>query len=323
MDASMDELSIEIESTTQNSVKAIDLLIGRLDNLRVSLQNIVKEAGNFSNLKKDLEDISKNIGGKTISNQTTPFANYGNLEQQLRYVGVDKDRLGLTEGKSLDESYARLTSRIKTTNEEITKYALNNNKVVTISEKTRNELSGVKVTLKEVGDEANNASDKSNKFGNVFSSIGAKITGTYLALRKITDSLAKAIKKSADYEEALNLFTVTMGENAKDAAQWVEKFSNALYLDPANVMQYMGSFNSLTKGLGVGAENSYLMSRNLTQLTYDLASFKNLNFDTAFRKLQSAMSGEIEPLILVAIICEYYRKRSEPTNVGCDSLNYC
>lgn len=301
MDASMDELSIEIESTTQNSVKAIDLLIGRLDNLRVSLQNIVKEAGNFSNLKKDLEDISKNIGGKTTSNQTTPFANYGNLEQQLRYLGVDKDKLGLTEGKSLDENYARLTNRIKTTNEEISKYVLNNNKVVTISQKTKGELNGVKVTLKEVGDEVNKSGNKWEKLKNVFTGVGAKLTGVYLFLRKATTKIAEWIKESANYQESLNLFMVTMGENAKEAKEWVDMFSEALYLDPSNVMQYMGSFNSLTKGLGVGADRAYLMSKNLTQLTYDLASFKNLNFDTAFRKLQSAMSGEIEPLRNVGV----------------------
>lgn len=315
MDASMDELSIEIESTTKDSANAIDLLIGKLDKLRLSLQNVVKESSNFSQLKNNLENISKSVSTKTSSQRLSSLGDYGSKEQQLRQLGVT--------GDLNDNAYAKLTSRIKTTNDEISKYVLNNNKVITVSEKTRNGLTNVKVSLKEVGDEANSTSDKGDKLGNVFSSIGAKITGTYLILRQVTDKVADFIKESANYEESLNLFMVTMGDNAQDAYKWATRFSNALYLDPSNVMQYMGSFNSLTKGLGVGAENSYLMSRNLTQLTYDLASFKNLDFDTAFRKLQSAMSGEIEPLILVAIICEYYRKRSEPTNVGCDSLNYC
>lgn len=293
MDESMDQLSIEIESTTQDSVKAVDLLIQRLDKLRVSLQNVVKESGNFSQLKKDLENISKDVSTKTSTQKMSSLGDLGSKEQQLRQLGIT--------GDLKDSSYAKLTSTIKTTNSELSKYVLNNNKVLTVSEKTKNGLKNVRVSLKEVGDEANNASDKSNKFGNVFSSIGAKITGTYLILRKVTDKVADFIKESANYEEALNLFMVTMGDNAQDAYKWVTKFSNALYLDPSSVMQYMGSFNSLTKGLGVGAENSYLMSRNLTQLTYDLASFKNLDFDTAFRKLQSAMSGEIEPLRNVGV----------------------
>ena len=68
-----------------------------------------------------------------------------------------------------------------------------------------------------------------------------------------------------------------MGDHAQEGYDWIQKFSSALYLDPSNVMQYMGSFNSLIKGLGTGSDRAYLMSKNLTQLTYDLASFKNLS----------------------------------------------
>lgn len=294
MDNSMDQLSIEIESTTKDSVSSIDLLIARLDKLRVSLQNVVKSSSNFSQLKTNLESVSKSVASKTKTTQKAPFSDYGTEAQQLR-------RLGLTEGTLGDEKYAKLTSRIKTTNEEISKYVLNNNKVVTVSKTTKNGLNGVKVTLKELGDESEKSSSKWQKLSNVFNSVSAKVGVLYLALRKITSKIADFIKESANYEEALNLFMVTMGENAKEATEWVTKFSNALYLDPASVMQYMGSFNSLTKGLGVGADKAYLMSKNLTQLTYDLASFKNLDFDTAFRKLQSAMSGEIEPLRNVGV----------------------
>ena len=293
MDASMDELSIEIESTTKDSASAIDLLIGRLDKLRVSLQNVVKEAGNFSQLKKDLEGVSKSVAKQTGTQKVSSLGDYGSKEQQLRQLGIT--------GDLSDSGYAKLTSRIKTTNSELSKYVLNNNKVVTISEKTKNGLNNVKVSIKEVGDKSEEAGNKWEKLKNAFSSVGAKLTGLYLLLRKVTSKVAEFIKESANYQESLNLFMVTMGENAKDAKKWVDMFSEALYLDPSNVMQYMGSFNSLTKGLGVGADKAYLMSKNLTQLTYDLASFKNLDFDTAFRKLQSAMSGEIEPLRNVGV----------------------
>ena len=134
MDASMDELSIEIESTTKDSASAIDLLIGKLDKLRLSLQNVVKESSNLSQLKNNLENVSKNISTKTKSMQgvqTSPFSRYGTLQQQSRSLGINPDKLG-------DEGYARLSSRIKTTNEEISKYVMNNNKVITVSKSTKN-----------------------------------------------------------------------------------------------------------------------------------------------------------------------------------------
>ena len=39
-----------------------------------------------------------------------------------------------------------------------------------------------------------------------------------------------------------------------------------------------------------------LMSRNLTQMIYDAASFFNVSIDTAATKFQSGIAGELEPL---------------------------
>ena len=278
MDASMDELSIEIESTTKDSASAIDLLIGRLDKLRVSLQNVVKEAGNFSQLKKDLETVSKSVSTKTGTQRMSSFGDYGSKEQQLRQLGIT--------GDLSDSSYAKLTSRIKTTNSELSKYVLQNNKVLTISEKVKNGQNDVKVAIKEVGDEANKSGNKWEKLKNAFTSVGAKLTGLYLVLRQVTNKVAEFIKESANYQESLNLFMVTMGENAKEAKEWVDMFSEALYLDPSSVMQYMGSFNSLTKGLGVGADKAYLMSKNLTQLAADMSTFKGISFEQSLQKIR-------------------------------------
>ena len=38
------------------------------------------------------------------------------------------------------------------------------------------------------------------------------------------------------------------------------------------------------------------MSKNLTQLGYDLSSFFNISVEDAMQKLQSGISGELEPL---------------------------
>ena len=330
MDASMDSLSIEIESTTKDSVNAIDTLIRKLDALRLSLQNVVKESSNFSQLKTSLESASKSVSTKASSSKstatTTPKPSF---ETQLTNLGITKN---------LDDpGFAKLKKEIISTNSSLKQYELANGNIVKVLSKTKNGVEDVTVSLqknenatKGASNEMNNmsglakgTSSKMSGLGGIFSGLASKIALVTVALSKLAKIAASTIKESANYQEALNLFMVTMGENAETAYQWVEKFSNALHLDPSGVMQYMGSFNSLTKGLGLGADKAYIMSKNLTQLTYDLASFKNLDFDTAFRKLQSAISGEIEPLILVAIVCEYYRKRSEPTHVGCDSLNYC
>lgn len=312
MNTSMESLSIEIESTAKESTNSVDRLIQQLDKLRTSLQNVINESTNFSKLKSNLESVSKGVSTKASAKANAPKqSDYGSYESQLYKLGITGD-LG-------DSKYATLIQSVRTANSELDKYVLNNNKVVTVSKQTKNGVDNVKVSVKDLGNNTKQTTSLWGALTSEFAKSIAKVGALYLGLKKLASKVADFVKEAADYEEALNLFTVTMGDNFQEAYDWAQKFSNALYLDPASVMQYMGQFNSLTKGLGVGADKAYIMSKNLTQLTYDLASFKNLDFDTAFRKLQSAMSGEIEPLILVAIICECYRKRSEPTHVGCDN----
>lgn len=289
MNTSMDSLSIEIQSVARDSSKAVDTLIAKLDQLRTSLQNVIKESNSFSQLKDNLEVASK---AASVKSPTTK--SFSKPLEAATDVGFRGDDLG-------NSNYAKLKSTITSTNGEIRKYILNNNDVLTVTKRTRNDVDSYTASLKKLSEESKNTSSRLGSLKTSVLKTSAAIGGGILAIKKLANTMSTYVKNAADYEESMNLFMVTLGDRAEEANAWVEKFSNALYLDPANVRQYMGAFNSLTKGLGVGADKAYLMSQNLTQLTYDLASFKNLDFDTAFRKLQSAISGEIEPLRNVGV----------------------
>lgn len=292
MNTSMDSLSIEIESVAKDSNSAVDLLITKLDKLRTSLQNVLKESDKFSSLKNNISSAAKSTTNRVSTKATSTSNDYGSYHEQLYKLGI---------GDLGDSNYAKLKSTVQTTNSEISKFVTKNNEVVSVAKTTKNGVDNVKVSVKTLGDASKNTTNLWGSLANGFTKSVAKISAVYLGLRKLASVLSTSVKEAANYEESLNLFSVTLGDKAEEANAWVEKFSNALYLDPSSVRQYMGSFNSLITGLGVGSDKAYIMSQNLTQLTYDLASFKNLDIDTAFRKLQSATSGEIEPLRNVGI----------------------
>ena len=67
-------------------------------------------------------------------------------------------------------------------------------------------------------------------------------------------------------------------------------------IDPAQWLRNQGIFNTLLTGFGDTAERAQLMSQNLTQLGYDLSSYANIPIEDAMQKLQSGISGELEPL---------------------------
>lgn len=283
METTMDTLMITIESASKDASKQVDNLITKLGQLQIALKNVSGQSKNLSNLSSSLKSVTSSSGVKSLGKD------YGTLSEQLEKLGLNMKDLG--DPIKVIESADSVTKKYKTSTGQL----------VNIFEKTSNSGNKIKVTLTDVADET-------KKSVSAFDLLQSKLSGTILktklfvsGLTGLTKGVVYFTQKAADYEESLNLFTVTMGDQAKQGIEWLEKFSNALYLDPTEVMQYMGSFNSLIKGLGTASDKAYLMSKNLTQLTYDLASFKNIKPEVAFQKLQSAISGEIEPLRNVGV----------------------
>lgn len=75
---------------------------------------------------------------------------------------------------------------------------------------------------------------------------------------------------------------------------------------------------TITDGFGVASDRAYIMSKNLTQLTYDLASFYNISTSDAFQKLESGISGELEPLRRLGYDLSVARLQQEAYNLGID-----
>lgn len=124
----------------------------------------------------------------------------------------------------------------------------------------------------------------------------AKLRMAVTAVRTVATKIASAITVMNDYIENVNLFTASMGEYADAAKQYAEVVGEAMGIDPGEWMRNQGVFMTLATGFGVASDRAYIMSKNLTQLGYDLSSFFNISYEDAMQKLQSGLSGELEPL---------------------------
>ena len=124
--------------------------------------------------------------------------------------------------------------------------------------------------------------------------------GKYLALAGavsvVGNTLGGFIEKSAEYSENLNLFTVAMGKYADEAYDYAEAVQAALGIDMSEWMRNQGIFMQIATGFGVIEDKAYTMSQGLTQIAYDIASFYNISTEEAMQKVQSGISGELEPL---------------------------
>jgi len=132
--------------------------------------------------------------------------------------------------------------------------------------------------------------------GRTLGSLSTKSLISWASLMKLKKVLDKCFNVSAQYVENLNLFNVTMGKSASSAFEFAEAVNAALGVDTSDWIRYQGFFQSVGKGFGVVSDKADLMSKNLTQLSYDISSFYNISTEEAYNKVQSGFAGELEPL---------------------------
>ena len=175
------------------------------------------------------------------------------------------------------------------------------------------KLNGLASDIEGIGKKSQKSTSKINAFGasikNMLKSAAFIQTMRYLG---------NAVNKSMEYTESLNLFTVAMGDYADEAKRYAEEVSQIMGIDPAEWLKAQGTFNILATGFGVAADKAAIMSKNLTQLGYDLSSFYNIPVSDAMLKLQSGLAGELEPLRRLGYDLSQARLQEEAYALGID-----
>lgn len=124
----------------------------------------------------------------------------------------------------------------------------------------------------------------------------SKFMVLYYTFKRVVGILGDWFNESNEYIENLNLFKVTMGDAADEAMKFAETVRDAMGIDVSEWIANQGVFMQLATGFGIASDKAEVMSKNLTQLAYDMSSFFNTDVETAMQKLQSGMSGQIKGL---------------------------
>ena len=160
----------------------------------------------------------------------------------------------------------------------------------------------VKDSVKSTEKSYSNAFSSIGKSGSeMFSKLGklAVASGLVAGVVKFTKS---ALQLGSDLQEVQNVVDVTFGSMSSKVNEFANNTIETAGLSETVAKKYMGTFGAMNKQFGFTTEQSYEMSKAITQLTGDVASFYNLSSAEAYTKLKSIWTGETETLKEIGVV---------------------
>ena len=161
------------------------------------------------------------------------------------------------------------------------------------------ENKGAKQVIRETTQELNNAGREWESAGDKFLGIFKKIATSAIIVkagRSIINLGKQAVQAASDLQEVQNVVDVTFGAASKSIDAWAKNAINQFGLTETQAKQFTSTLGAMMKSSGVAGDDIVKMSTDLAGLAADMASFYNLDFETAFQKIRSGISGETEPL---------------------------
>lgn len=296
-----------------SGVKVSSTLSKNLKGIADALEMI--PAGSVAKLR-NISTAFSGLKGVSLSKSTV------NNLQQLPVVFKEYEKLNMSA----------LATQIGDLNRKIAPLAINISRLASAYKSLPRSMQTAGTAARSVAasnrylSESNKALEKSNSrlgtsIGSVTSRFGLwarSATTGLLSFAGFTGVFDATIGNVNSYIENMNLFEASMGKYTQAATEYGMKIQDALGIDFGEWARNQGVFQTLMTGMGETADRAAIMSQQMTQLGYDIASFYNLDVDTAMLKIQSGIAGELEPLRRLGWDLSNARMQLEATKLGID-----
>lgn len=155
-------------------------------------------------------------------------------------------------------------------------------------QEAREELARASAALDQLEDHTNKSTDAFSRL--------AKAIGLVMIARKALDTIKTGIDYASDLAEVQNVVDVTFGSATEAINSWSKECLAAYGMNEVSAKRYAGTLGAMLKSSGLTGDAIVDMSKDMVGLAGDMASFYNLDLETAFEKIRSGISGETEPL---------------------------
>lgn len=140
--------------------------------------------------------------------------------------------------------------------------------------------------------------------------------GATIAGAKVVSSLAPAVEKASDLNEAVSYSTVVFGDSAAEIESWAETADKAIGQSKRQAVEGATTFATFGKSAGLAGDELVEFSTDLVQLASDMASAKNTTPEGAITAIGAALRGESEPIRQYGVLLDDMTLRNEALALG-------
>lgn len=301
MSVSIDELVIGIDSDASKALQGLKSMVDTLNQVSTPTETAVKSLKKLKKVLEAINGLSVNVKG--LSELTNALKEMSEFDiSNLKKLPNALKKLSEVDIASLVPQIQALADAMRP-----------------LSQVMKDIAAGYAVLPKNIRayvKAANSAQSATQKKLLTFAQLYIKLRLIFNVFRTAANAVFEWVDAANTYIEDMNLFSVAMGKYAESARNYAQEVATVMGIDPGAWMRYQGVFQTLATGFGVAGDRAAVMSQQLTQLGYDISSFYNIDVEAAMLKLQSGLSGELEPLRRIGYDLSQARLEAEALSLG-------
>lgn len=300
------KISIEGEKAFKDSLKAINSQIkASTSEIKALSAEYDKNNGAVQNLTQRQKALKDGVNAAQNKVKTLT-AEYGRQNDKLKKLEEELRKAQDANGKNSDEALKA--------EEAYSRQARAVSDMETQINTARTQVASLTWDLEANAEELRNAESFARKYSDAMEAAGGKLEKIGGKISKVDGGLAMAvttpitaagiaaIKYASDAEESENKVEVAF----KDSAQIVKDFAKTTVdtygIASGAAMDMAALYGDMATAMGVPEDAAAEMSTKLVGLAGDLASFKNIDLDSAQTALKGIFTGETESLKNLGIV---------------------
>lgn len=170
--------------------------------------------------------------------------------------------------------------------------------------------------LKDFSTSMQNAARQMKRMGRKMTKLGKSLS------RSVTLPLlaigAASIKFASDLEEAVSKSDVVFKEASQDVKDFAKTTLDSFGIAEASALEMAATFGAMGTSMGIARKDAGEMSKTLTGLAGDLASFNNIRIAEATTALNAVFTGETESLKRLGIVMTQTNLKAFALSKGLD-----